>query len=149
MTLNDTWSTPITLSVSSCQWHWMTLCYVGLTLQTVYCTTSSSLISKQLTSLRRAMMVSILTVCCTYESRSQSALSLDCCRSLVLSCPLQSHQQRAVSHFIRNQLSVNIAINAPLWNNLPDDIVLAGSLWTFWRQLKRHLFEQSYRDDVL
>jgi len=38
---------------------------------------------------------------------------------------------------------------AQLWNNLPDDIVLADSLSTFRRQLKHYLFQQSYRDNVL
>jgi len=27
---------------------------------------------------------------------------------------------------------------AKLWNSKPDDIVLADSLWTFWRQLKHY-----------
>jgi len=35
-----------------------------------------------------------------------------------------------------------------LWNSLPDDIVLADSLWTS-RQLKHYLFQQSYPDVVL
>ena len=38
---------------------------------------------------------------------------------------------------------------AQLWNSLPDDIVLADSLSTFRRQLKHHLFQQSYPDVVL
>jgi len=33
---------------------------------------------------------------------------------------------------------------AQLWNSLPDDIVLADSLWTFRLQLKHYLFQQSY-----
>jgi len=35
------------------------------------------------------------------------------------------------------------------WNSLPDNIVLTDSLSTFRRQLKHHLFQQSYPDVVL
>jgi len=38
---------------------------------------------------------------------------------------------------------------AQLWNSLPDDIMLADSLWTFRRQLKHYLFQQFYPDVVL
>ena len=66
-------------------------------------------------------------------------------------CRMAVHTSDLVTATVKKNTSrcVYPVAAAKLWNSLPDDIMLADSLSTFWHQLKHYLFQQSYPDVVL